>query len=77
MNLCLNLNKNKNESVIVYKNKKKSDDICLICLDTFKKKQKISRIKNCGHIYHTDCLMLWFQRKVKCPICNIDLPESF
>ena len=29
----------------------------------------------CGHVFCSDCLKLWLERSVKCPVCNLDLEE--
>ena len=42
---------------------------CLICLDIFQK-DEIVTIINCNHIYHTQCLYTWFEKKKTCPICD-------
>ena len=31
----------------------------------------------CNHIFHTDCLISWFERDsaLKCPVCRMQLPS--
>ncbi|CAI2372531.1 unnamed protein product [Moneuplotes crassus] len=30
----------------------------------------------CGHIFHKECLLQWFQNNHKCPTCRLELPTS-
>ena len=46
------------------------DDICSICLDNLNKEQ-IYKLPECGHIYHTNCIMQWMRAgHNKCPYCG-------
>ena len=66
-----NNTKNTNDNISNYKLKNILDDKeCIICLESFKKNDKLSIINKCGHYYHTKCLNLWFQRKESCPLCD-------
>ena len=42
---------------------------CVICLDSFKKDEKISKLE-CNHVYHTECIKLWFTNNLSCPMCR-------
>ena len=50
------------------------NDKCAICLEDFNKKiNKIvlnKVILNCGHSFHSECILNWFERKMKCPYCE-------
>ena len=35
---------------------------CIICLNDLEKNQSATLLK-CGHVYHTDCIHNWFQKK--------------
>ncbi len=63
-----------NDNITNYKIKKNfnnfNDNECIICLEPFLKKDKLSIINKCGHYYHAKCLDLWFKRKESCPLCN-------
>jgi hypothetical protein len=32
------------------------EESCSICFENFEKRQKIKKLKNCGHEYHSTCL---------------------
>ena len=55
------VNIQKNE--IEYKSKE-----CIICLEEFKELNKVTL--PCGHNYHYDCILTWFDIKMKCPYCK-------
>ena len=44
------------------------NDTCVICLESFDKEDKITLI--CGHSYHYDCILKWFEKDLKCPTCK-------
>ena len=46
-----------------------SSDECSICLDKFKKDDKIIKL-NCSHTYHFQCITQWFKQDITCPICR-------
>jgi hypothetical protein len=48
------------------------EDECIICLQDFKQNDCVTLVK-CGHIYHTECLYIWFLKKRTCPICDIEV----
>jgi|UniRef100_A0A6C0AK59 hypothetical protein len=40
---------------------------CIICLE------KITygrAVLNCGHHFHSTCVLKWFERNLTCPMCN-------
>jgi hypothetical protein len=46
------------------------DDVCSICLDNLNKEQ-IYKLPECGHKYHTNCIMHWVRAgHCKCPYCG-------
>ena len=47
---------------------------CCICLQEIKKGEKIIVLK-CNHIYHRDCIEAWFNKKRKCPYCNMKIKK--
>ena len=52
------------ESDIEYKS-----EVCIICLDTWKKPPN-KVILPCGHSYHYECILCWFDTKMQCPYCQ-------
>ena len=47
---------------------------CAICQDNIL--HTGSRIRQCGHTYHPDCLTSWLSMSVRCPVCRHDIRES-
>ena len=48
----------------------KKDNNCIICHDTITE-HNYYPLPECGHIFHTDCIVTWFRSgKHKCPLCN-------
>lgn len=44
-----------------------SDQECSICMEPF----NTNTIKlSCEHMYHEECIVEWFQRSKRCPLCN-------
>ena len=60
-------NKNLKQFLIL----KDSPEICTICLETYIKQSKIVRL-DCQHIFHKQCIQLWFKNKPlkQCPLCR-------
>lgn len=48
------------------------EESCSICFDNFEFRQKIKKLKNCGHEYHAKCLDKWLENEKRCPMCNED-----
>ena len=49
-----------------------TNNLCLICLEGMIKGNDIILI-DCGHKYHKDCLLAWFERKKICPECDFSV----
>jgi hypothetical protein len=43
---------------------------CVICLEDFQKGQLCQVFPVCKHIFHSDCIDHWLQKKLTCPICR-------
>lgn len=46
---------------------------CAICQETLT--TPATRIRHCGHSFHTTCISEWFTRSVHCPNCRHDIRE--
>lgn len=42
---------------------------CSICFDIFNGNSKLAEMR-CGHVYHRNCLLQWFNQRQTCPTCN-------
>lgn len=45
---------------------------CSICLELIEYKKDLTFI-TCGHHYHDECINIWLEKKVTCPICRIPI----
>ncbi|KAK6122659.1 hypothetical protein DH2020_043599 [Rehmannia glutinosa] len=45
------------------------EDACSICLEPFTSLDP-STVTKCNHDYHLQCILEWFQRSNKCPVCS-------
>jgi E3 ubiquitin-protein ligase RNF115/126 len=50
-----------------------SEKRCPICVKDFNKDHVVLP---CGHIFHSDCILSWFEKKMDCPICRIKVQWS-
>jgi len=66
-----------NKNTIIYSDKKHNNpdndnnyDTCTICFEDYKNNDVI-KILSCSdfHHYHKECIIEWFKRKKKCPLC--------
>ena len=56
------------------------DHVCPICLEAIETSATLQELRpyilGCGHEFHTACVMDWFRRSDKCPICkNVPDPK--
>lgn len=51
------------------------DDECLICFNAYTAGSTLVSLP-CGHTYHKDCLMQWFDRQCTCPYCRYEFPTD-
>jgi hypothetical protein len=49
---------------------KRSFGCCPICLHNFEIEEEVVRSTSCKHVFHQDCLVLWFHRGSSCPCCR-------
>ena len=45
------------------------NNTCSICYQKFDKVDDMI-VTKCKHIFHKDCLNIWFEKKSKCPLCR-------
>ena len=36
---------------------------------------EVTRIRSCGHVFHTQSIRNWFSNRVRCPVCRYDIRE--
>ena len=60
---------------IIDENFKLDQDRCVICLDDYKNGDEIIKIP-CLHVFHSKCILEWFNNKNFCPICKFELKED-
>ena len=48
-------------------------EVCAICQDTIEDNQSARLINYCEHWFHTNCIDVWFQQNVHCPVCRHDI----
>ena len=52
-------------------------DMCSICLGAERPtSQDMLRVKACGHVFHTNCLVSWLSQATQCPLCRIDIERQ-
>lgn len=47
----------------------KDNDTCAICIEPFSSKNT-NIILDCGHKFHSSCIITWFKKELTCPICR-------
>lgn len=48
-------------------------EVCAICQDIIEDNQPARLINYCEHWFHTNCIDVWFQQNVHCPVCRHDI----
>jgi hypothetical protein len=46
------------------------DKECSICCNIFDHDDQIIKLNICEHCFHYDCILEWFKREIRCPLCN-------
>ena len=46
---------------------------CAVCLEETKRSDK--RLK-CKHVFHTKCIMKWFETSIECPQCRMEQDDD-
>lgn len=61
---------------IVEQHAESNKNVCAICICEFEFDEMCMRLP-CKHVFHQDCATEWFQRSIRCPLCNgCVLPED-
>ncbi|KAK8572548.1 hypothetical protein V6N13_048140 [Hibiscus sabdariffa] len=47
-----------------------SSTSCAVCLDGFEAGERCRSFPVCNHMFHAQCIDLWFARKPSCPTCR-------
>lgn len=59
-------------SAAVERNVETPDGTCAICQDAV---ARATRIRHCGHCFHSDCIAQWFEMNPRCPVCRHDIRD--
>ncbi|GAV02610.1 hypothetical protein RvY_13151 [Ramazzottius varieornatus] len=51
----------------------KQGDVCSICWDKMEQARKL----RCTHVFHEACLLSWLEQDISCPVCRVNLSDSF
>ena len=51
----------------------KTTKSCVICVKIFEKGERIYKIPDCKHIFHSECFDPWIKKKKTCPMCRKNL----
>ena len=50
-----------------------AEKCCCICLERLEAGARVTRIKECKHVYHKQCLREWVSTRPSCPMCRKSL----
>jgi len=48
---------------------------CSICIDEYDVGDEYFVASKCGHIFHSDCILLWLEKHYECPVCREQLVD--
>jgi hypothetical protein len=49
-----------------------ADTLCAICQENV---TCATRIRHCGHCFHSQCIYEWFSMNTRCPVCRHDIRD--
>ena len=54
----------------------KEDRECPVCLSDFEPEDSLRQLPQCKHVFHLECIDLWFNSHSTCPLCRASLSPS-
>ena len=66
----------KNNNNKILKIKKIIKPTCSICLEEMELKDAV-KVKNCGHMFHKNCISEWIELRNTCPLCRSVIKKKF
>ncbi|KAG8385766.1 hypothetical protein BUALT_Bualt03G0079400 [Buddleja alternifolia] len=62
-------NKNNRDAIMI--NNEEEKETCSICLMEFENEDLVNKLRNCGHVFHMECMEKWLHRcQFTCPLCR-------
>ncbi|KAJ7542786.1 hypothetical protein O6H91_09G012100 [Diphasiastrum complanatum] len=46
---------------------------CAVCLCEFEEKETGRLLPTCNHLFHTECIDMWFRSHSTCPLCRVSI----
>ncbi|KAG6553999.1 hypothetical protein Mapa_004916 [Marchantia paleacea] len=46
---------------------------CAVCLSEFEEDERLRLLPKCGHLFHPECIDMWFFSHATCPLCRCSL----
>jgi E3 ubiquitin-protein ligase ATL6/9/15/31/42/55 len=46
---------------------------CSICLNDFMDEEALTRLPECDHLFHNECVIDWLKGHLICPYCRCDI----
>merc|ERR1711935_543696 len=62
-------------SISIYSEIDTEQETCSICRDRFES-NSICRKLSCCHLFHQNCIDIWFETNIRCPLCRNDLRDN-
>ncbi|GMP77435.1 hypothetical protein CsSME_00033709 [Camellia sinensis var. sinensis] len=62
------------ENVVGFRERSFSE--CAVCLNDFQEEERLRAIPHCSHVFHVDCIDVWLQNNVNCPLCRTSISIS-
>lgn len=54
----------------------KEDFECAVCLEKFQEDESLRLLPKCSHVFHTECIDVWFLSHSTCPLCRMSLKPT-